>query len=498
MVAVVLGILAALAPNAVVVDVDNEPQVSVDPTCVAVVTCGAEPTEGVRKIEVRTLGPDGMRCTADANYDNVVVLSSDGPANKMSVQKVILGKTSDVWIGVRITAVPAPLAAHIGEDGVMIANVVKDSPADEAGLRQYDVVVRFDKVKIDTPHDLTEAIGATEAGQTATLSIIRQAEPLELDIVPGARPTDPVELEMKYEEPADSFFDAGMKLRGKALKIGPDGQCILEDLGELHSLPDMLKELEDLDLDLDIDLDIDDFLEPHTWHFGDDDDVKILKRLQIGPGCRWFGDDDEKDVEITIEIREDEDGESLTIRTDRDGKIHVTRVDEDGKETAATYENPEDFAAADPEAFEVYAPHMSGQGLHFIHLRPFGKQAQKLRKEFQFNVQQRIKEALEQFEKAREGAQRQHEDVLRHHKEALKDAHEALKKALEEEEPAATRSDRRVEVHQKMLGVRIDDSGAITVRVNEDGELATYKFESKEAFQEAEPELYEKVKDFLE
>ena len=503
MLPVMLGILAALVPNSVVVDADSEPPVDTERTRVAFMTCVAEPDERIQRIDVRTVGSTGAWYTADANH-NVVVLGEDDPARHVHVQTVRLGSLPDVWIGVRITAVPAPLAAHIGEDGVMIANVVEGSPADRAGLQQYDVIVGFDDAEIVEPRGLTAAIGEIEAGDEATLSIVRQAEPLELDIVPSAPPTDPAEMEMKYEEPADSFFDAGVKMRGKALKIGPDGNYILEDLGDLHNLPDMLKGLDrlhDIDLDIDLDFGADD---AHIFRFklGDEKDMKVLKRMKIGPGFIWHGDHDEGEhAEITFEVQLEEDGDALKIRAEGDGVIHVTRIDEDGTETTTTYESVEELEEADPEAFEIYEPHTHGHTGHLLHVRPFGDRALKLRTQFQIDVHDRMKKALEQFEVAREGAMLKHED-------AMKSAHEALKRAMQDKKRRSAEKLRTMldvhsdadgaETRHTMLSVRTDDSGRITVKVKEDGELTKHEFSSKEAFQAAEPELYDQVKELLE
>ncbi len=51
------------------------------------------------------------------------------------------------WLGVQFGPVPKPLAAHLklgDEKGQMILNVAEGSPADVAGLQQYDVITALD------------------------------------------------------------------------------------------------------------------------------------------------------------------------------------------------------------------------------------------------------------------------------------------------------------------------------------------------------------------
>ncbi len=49
--------------------------------------------------------------------------------------------------------------------GVLISDVVQDSPAEKAGLAAGDIVVEFDKKKVDTPQDLQKVVAVTAPGQ---------------------------------------------------------------------------------------------------------------------------------------------------------------------------------------------------------------------------------------------------------------------------------------------------------------------------------------------
>ncbi|MEW6252679.1 MAG: hypothetical protein AB1716_18740, partial [Planctomycetota bacterium] len=46
--------------------------------------------------------------------------------------------------------------------------------------------------------------------------------------------------------------------------------------------------------------------------------------------------------------------------------------------------------------------------------------------------------------------------------------------------------------------VRITDAGTIRVTVNKDGEQRVLEFKDRQAFREAEPEIYEQVKSLFE
>jgi S1-C subfamily serine protease len=65
------------------------------------------------------------------------------------------------WLGVSIQPLTPELAKSFGlkdPKGVLIADVVKDSPADKAGLVSGDVLTEFDGRKLDAPQDLQKIV----------------------------------------------------------------------------------------------------------------------------------------------------------------------------------------------------------------------------------------------------------------------------------------------------------------------------------------------------
>jgi len=399
-------------------------------------------------------------------------------------EKAVMHRPPKVWIGVRITAVPAPLAAHIGQGGMMIANVYKDSPADESGLQQYDVVIGLDGQELEGPEDLTAALAETDAGQAVKLTIVRKADKQKVVVRPAKRSAD-MKLTLKYDEPDDVLFESGTGIRGKALQLGPGGNWIIKDLGALHDIPDMLKELEKFNVHLDAD-DLPGM--PHDLHgiFGDDMDVKILRDLD--DDFVWHTDDDHGQKQVQITITVEDDGSTLTIQSDTDGKIHVTRTDADGDEHTVVYDSEEQFEEDDPEGFEVYQRHcVSPHSSAWISVHPSGDKLLRLRKGFQIDVQKKVREALERARKA-------HQDAGRGHKRALKKSHEALKKSRIE---VYSGDDHEGVAKVDALMIFQDDNG-IRIKISEDGDTRVYRFDSKRELKETEPDLYQRVKEMLE
>jgi hypothetical protein len=386
----------------------------------------------------------------------------------------------DVWIGVRLTPVPAPLAAHIGEQGVMISNVVKGSPADKAGVERYDVVVAFGNREIKGPQDLTDAVGTAEAGKSVKLAVIRKGNRQEIGITPAKRPAE-FDQELKYEEPAESFVDEAVKLYGKTLTFGPDGKWIMRDLGTLKHWPDALDALKDLDLDIKLDL---------SELRGLDDldrklDLRILRELDEGE-AEETGED--RDVRIELRLQVDQDGQCCTIVRDPDGKIHVTRKDAAGHESSATYDDADQLEQADPDAHRLYHRHAGDSRQQIIRIRPPGNRVGQWRQQFQIDVEKKVQEALERAKQTYEDAQEKAEQARR----------EAWQKA--DEVRILRRADKGPErgADKETLIVRVDEKGAIHVTVVEGNRKTSYEFESKDDFKASEPDLYERVEGSLD
>jgi hypothetical protein len=472
-----LRIITMLVPNVIVAMalLPDATAVAADPPPARAVVVTSR-GDGPQVYTTTTVPDDGV-----AQAHTFVISANDDDQNagpRKIIVKALAGADADlpkVWIGVRVTPVPAPLAAHIGEQGVMIANIVKDSPADQAGLAQYDVVVGLADQDVNNPHDLISAVGAAPAGQAVRLNIIRKGQPQQLTITPVDRPADAA-MDMKYDEPDDVLANANVNLRGRALQMGPDGTWTMKDLGDLHGL-DVLK-------DLNLNLDFDKLADPDF--FGKNMDIKILRKLDDA-------DDDKAEVRIEVKVKTDDDGSSVTVQRDADGKIHVTRTDPQGQETSATYDDEDALRTGDAAAWELYNEHAAVHGgAHMIHIQPAGPNAARLQQNFQLDIERKMKEAVEATARAREQARAAGEQA----RAAGEQARERMNKA-------------RVEVHrqrdaggakvvQEMLMVRVSDNGTISITTEKDGDKLVREFKDIAALKTQAPELYERVKGLLD
>ena len=100
---------------------------------------------------------------------------------------------SQAFLGVGVTSIHPALGSQlpkvIGKDrGVMVANVTKDSPADQAGLRIHDVLISYDKQDVYSPEQLVKLVRNDKPGREVVLGYVHAGELHETTIKLGETP----------------------------------------------------------------------------------------------------------------------------------------------------------------------------------------------------------------------------------------------------------------------------------------------------------------------
>ncbi|RMF57010.1 MAG: DegQ family serine endoprotease [Calditrichaeota bacterium] len=98
-----------------------------------------------------------------------------------SVMESILkyGKVIRGWLGVYIQDVNQNLAKALKlkvKEGVLIADVVEDSPADKAGIKEGDVVIKLNGKPVTNSAQLRNEIAATRPGTKVKLTVLRDGD----------------------------------------------------------------------------------------------------------------------------------------------------------------------------------------------------------------------------------------------------------------------------------------------------------------------------------
>jgi serine protease Do len=136
---------------------------------------------------------------------NVAIYSTTGgyqgvgfavPSNvaKRIVSRLIEGKKIEYgWLGITVQDLSDDLAGYFGlagKKGVLVAGVLKDGPAEKAGIKKGDVLKQFDSQDINNVKDLLSLVNKSEVGRKVKISAIRDKKETVFDVVILSRPQD--------------------------------------------------------------------------------------------------------------------------------------------------------------------------------------------------------------------------------------------------------------------------------------------------------------------
>ena len=142
------------------------------------------------------------------------------------------GKVTRGWLGVSIQVVTQQLATALQLDepkGALVAQAIKNGPAQKAGIKAGDVVLKFDGHKIDKMRQLPAIVAATGVGKKVDVIVLRDGKKKTLSVTieemqqdktvlaqsgsPGK--TDPLGLQVKsLTETLRSQLGVGKEVKG--------------------------------------------------------------------------------------------------------------------------------------------------------------------------------------------------------------------------------------------------------------------------------------------
>jgi serine protease Do len=102
------------------------------------------------------------------------------------------------WIGIRFLSIdlqvqkdnnlPVDSGAWVSSVGGSNAAVVSNSPADQAGIKDGDIITAINGIKVDTEHPLDALLVQFSPGDTVVLDVLRDGTTIQVSVTLGTRP----------------------------------------------------------------------------------------------------------------------------------------------------------------------------------------------------------------------------------------------------------------------------------------------------------------------
>lgn len=134
--------------------------------------------------------------------ENLAFLSDDELMKHFNL-KVEKFNRNHAFLGVSVQDMTTQLREFFKADhdhGVLVAEVIADSPAEKAGILSGDVIMKVGDEDIDSPGDLTSAIGDNDPGNKVDIVVIRDGKSKKISATLAEAPGFPRKAKMFFDD----------------------------------------------------------------------------------------------------------------------------------------------------------------------------------------------------------------------------------------------------------------------------------------------------------
>jgi len=169
----------------------------------------------------------GINVAINPNAQGIGFAIPIDTARRIANDLIAHGRYRPTWLGVNITALTEDQAKDFGVGniaGVLVQRTLPGGPAAKAGLQPGDLVTQVNAQHIESPVDLKLKIEAMQAGERASLTVVRGGKESVLSVIVETAPDDAAQRDTDDDSGgADEQREArtgglaGLGLRGRAV-----------------------------------------------------------------------------------------------------------------------------------------------------------------------------------------------------------------------------------------------------------------------------------------
>ena len=140
-------------------------------------------------------------------------------------QLIAKGSVERAYIGVQMGPLDTRMAAKLGaagRRGVLVNDVVPDSPAAAAGVQELDIITAFDEQPVQGLRSLQEIVERSSIGKPHTLTVLRDGRQMTLTVnvkpLPGDLAKRGRNAPLRAEAGEETYYskDFGIEVRDKS------------------------------------------------------------------------------------------------------------------------------------------------------------------------------------------------------------------------------------------------------------------------------------------
>jgi len=127
----------------------------------------------------------GINTAINAQAQGIGFAIPSSTVTQVLDQLINKGKVIRPWLGIYMQSVTKELADYFGlekTEGVLISAVAENSPAQKAGLKRGDIILEYNKKKINDPDKLKEEVMNTKIGDKVVVLVYRDGQTIYVPI----------------------------------------------------------------------------------------------------------------------------------------------------------------------------------------------------------------------------------------------------------------------------------------------------------------------------
>lgn len=146
------------------------------------------------------------------------------------------------YLGVYVTDLTPEKAKQLrtpGDYGVLVMEVAEESPAAKAGIKENDVIIEFNGMRVEGEVQFGRLVRETPPGRTVPVKIVRDGKTQELKVTVGSRRPITIGPDFRFDLriPEIRIPPIVVQLGGYSL-LGVRVQDLTEQLGEYFGVPE--------------------------------------------------------------------------------------------------------------------------------------------------------------------------------------------------------------------------------------------------------------------
>ena len=158
--------------------------------------------------------------SSEAEIDNVGFAIPVNSVTRIVTSIIENGYVLKPYIGITVTPLSEETSSITGiKTGAVVQDVTEGAPADQAGIKVHDVIVKVDGTEIKDSNSLVQEIAKAEPGDVMTFTVYRQGEEIQIDVEIGSK----TESALKEEEDAEEETPAPQQQQSQDWQQGIPG-----------------------------------------------------------------------------------------------------------------------------------------------------------------------------------------------------------------------------------------------------------------------------------